>query len=64
MLKQKNLGFFYLFHKKQTVECFHVTENDIFQITKPLDTNKMHEWNNISIKVVQISGKSTTLLFH
>lgn len=46
------------------IKSFQVTENDIIQIAKPLDPNKMHDWDSISIIIIQIWGKAITLLFH
>ena len=40
---------------------FRVTPNDISLIMKILDSRKSHDFDNISIKMIQICGKSIAL---
>ena len=45
------------------INYFRVNHNDISLIIKNLDSNKAHGCENISIKMIQISGELIALLF-
>ena len=39
---------------------FEISETDIFAIIKNLDPNKSHGWDNLSIRMIKLCGKSIT----
>ena len=43
------------------IKSFHVTENDILAIIKPLDPYEAHGYDNISIKMIKICSQSLIL---
>ena len=43
------------------INSFRINHNDISLIIKNLDSNKAHGCDNISIKMIQICGKSVAL---
>ena len=43
------------------LKSFEINENDLLLITKNLNTNKAHGWDDISIRMIQACGKSITL---
>ena len=49
------------FRTNARLNSFSITEKDILAIIKSLDPNNSHGWNNISIKIIKISGESLTL---
>ena len=49
------------FHKNTRLNSFSITKKDILAIIKSLDLNKFYEWDNISIKMKKICGKSLSL---
>ena len=49
------------FHKNTRLSSFSITKKDILAIIKSLDLNKFYEWDNISIKMIKICGKSLSL---
>ena len=46
------------FHTNARLNSFCITEKDILAIIKSLDPNKSHGWDNISIKMIKMCGKS------
>ena len=47
--------------KNARTTSFHVTEEEILLLTKTLDSSKAHGWDNISIRMIKICGKSVTV---
>ena len=43
------------------ITSFHVTKEDILIMIKTLDSSKAYGWDNISIKMIKICGKSITV---
>ena len=43
------------------LNSFTINENSIFLIIKNLNADKAHEWNNISIRMIQLCGKEIIL---
>ena len=42
----------------ETISFLNISDNDIFTITKHLNPNKSHGWDNISSTMIILSGKS------
>ena len=51
------LPTFYL-RTDEILSSFKIGDNDIFAIIKNLNPNKSHGWDNISIRMIQLCGKS------
>ena len=50
------------FHENTRLNSFSITKKDILAIiNKSLDLNQFYEWDNISIKMIKICGKSLSL---
>ena len=49
------------FHSKTRLNSLSITEKDILVIITLLDPNKSHGWDNISIKMIKMCGKSLAL---
>ena len=49
------------YRTESRIKSFHVTENDILAIIKTLDPNKAHDYDNISIKMINICSHSLIL---
>ena len=47
----------------KTDKSLKISETDIFAIIKNLDLNKSHGWDNLSIRMIKLCGKSITYLF-
>ena len=43
------------------LESFDITKNDLDLIIKNVNTNKAHVWDDISIRMIQLCGKSIAL---
>ena len=43
---------------KSRLNYFNINEDDIFLIIKNLDSSKAHGWDNISIRMIKLCGKS------
>ena len=41
------------------LKSFDITKNDLDLIIKNVSTNKAHVWDDISIRMIQLCGKST-----
>ena len=50
---------FYLKTEKHLLS-FEISETEIFAIIKNLDPNKSHGWDNLSIRMIKLCGKSIT----
>ena len=44
----------------KSLSSLEISETDIFAIIKNLDPNKSHGWDNLSIKMIKLCGKSIT----
>ena len=44
----------------KTVKSLKISETDIFAIIKNLDLNKSHGWDNLSVRMIKLCGKSIT----
>ena len=51
------LPTFYL-RTDETLSSLKIRDDDIFAITKNLNPNKSHGWDNISIRMIKLCGKS------
>ena len=51
------LPTFYL-RTDETLSSLKISDDDIFAITKNLNPNKSHGWDNISIRMIKLCGKS------
>ena len=51
------LPTFYL-RTDETLSSLKISDNDIFAIIKNLNPNKSHGWDNISIRMIKLCGKS------
>ena len=49
------------FHTDTHPKSFSITGKDILAIIKPLDPNKFHGWDNISVKVIKMCRESLEL---
>ena len=47
----------------KTDKSLKISETDIFAIIKNLDLNKSHGWDNLSIRMIKLCGKSITYPF-
>ena len=52
-----SLPIFYL-RTDETLSSSNTNDNDILAIIKNLNPNKSHGWNNISIRMIKLCGKS------
>ena len=52
-----SLPTFYL-RTDETLSSLNVNDDDIFAIIKNLNPNKSHGWDNISIRMIKLCGKS------
>ena len=52
-----SLPTFYL-TTNETLSSLNISDNDIFAIIKNLNPNKFHVWDNISIRMIKLCGKS------
>ena len=52
-----SLPIFYL-RTDETLSSSNTNDNDILAIIKNLDPNKSHGWDNISIRMIKLCGKS------
>ena len=43
------------------MKSFHINVNDLHLIIKNLNANKAHGWDDISIRMIQLCGKSIAL---
>ena len=48
---------FYL-RTDETLSSLNISDDDIFTIIKSLNPNKSHGWDNISIRMINLCGKS------
>ena len=42
----------------ETLSLLNISDDDIFAIIKNLNPNKSHCWDNISIRMIKLCGKS------
>ena len=42
----------------KSLSSLEISETDIFAIIKNLDPNKSHGWDNLSIRMIKLCGKS------
>ena len=45
---------------EKSFSSLEISETDIFAIIKNLDPNKSHGWDNLSIRMIKLCGKSIT----
>ena len=43
---------------EKSLSSLEISETDIFAIIKNLDPNKSHGWDNLSIRMIKLCGKS------
>ena len=58
MQNSSSLPSFYL-RTDETLSSLNINNDDIFAIIKNLNPNKFHRWDYISIRMIQLCGKST-----
>ena len=44
----------------KSLSSLEISETNIFAIIKNLDPNKSHGWDNLSIRMIELCGKSIT----
>ena len=49
------------FKTNNRLKSFDINENDLHLIIKNLNANKAHGWDDISIRMIQLCGKSIAL---